>query len=236
MVTGLKKAVYKQKHVARVILPVYNTLRRTRNFSSDMYWEKRYEKGGNSGAGSYGRLAEFKAEYLNKFATEHKVATVIEFGCGDGNQLKMFKFKKYIGLDISKTSIAMCIDQYAKDKSKSFYLYDQGSFQDNFHLFSADLVLSLDVLYHLVEDEVFEKYMKDLFAASTKYVIIYATDTDDNRWGQAQHVKYRKFTDWAEKNIKGWKLVEHIPNKYEFKTNDIDETTADFYIYKKLTR
>lgn len=30
--------------------------------TSDQYWEKRYANGGNSGSGSYSKLAEFKAE------------------------------------------------------------------------------------------------------------------------------------------------------------------------------
>lgn len=43
-------------------------------------------------------------------------------------------------------------------------------------MIKGDLALSLDVIYHLIEDEIFEKYMKDVFRASTKYVIIYSTD------------------------------------------------------------
>jgi hypothetical protein len=34
-------------------------------FSSANYWERRYADGGTSGSGSYGRLAEFKATFLN---------------------------------------------------------------------------------------------------------------------------------------------------------------------------
>ena len=55
--------------------------------SSDQLWEKRYAKGGNSGAGSYGKLAVYKAKVLNEFIEENKneVNSVVEFGCGDGN-------------------------------------------------------------------------------------------------------------------------------------------------------
>ena len=54
------------------------------------YWENRYKNNGNSGAGSYGRLAEFKADVINNFIAENKITSVIEFGCGDGNQLSLF--------------------------------------------------------------------------------------------------------------------------------------------------
>ena len=52
---------------------------------SEAYWKRRYEVGGNSGSGSYGQFAEFKADVLNSVVAEHTVGSVIEFGCGYGN-------------------------------------------------------------------------------------------------------------------------------------------------------
>ena len=37
--------------------------------TSGQYWEDRYAAGGNSGDGSYGDLAEYKASRINKFHT-----------------------------------------------------------------------------------------------------------------------------------------------------------------------
>jgi hypothetical protein len=49
-----------------------NWQRRHRKFSgSKAYWENRYADGGNSGAGSYNRLADFKAE--NNLFSIHSV-------------------------------------------------------------------------------------------------------------------------------------------------------------------
>src|SRR5215207_6091130 len=59
---------------------------------SEDYWITRYATGGNSGAGSYNKLAEYKAEVLNDFVKRHNVESVIEYGCGDGNQLKLTLF------------------------------------------------------------------------------------------------------------------------------------------------
>ena len=39
---------------------------------SDSYWKDRYETGGNSGAGSYNQLSEFKAEVLVDRAGEYE--------------------------------------------------------------------------------------------------------------------------------------------------------------------
>src|ERR1700744_3995435 len=76
--------------------------------SSSSYWESRYASGGNSGVGSYAQFARFKADVLNTFVAEHKVQSVIEFGCGDGNQLKLAAYPKYLGLDVSETIVAKC--------------------------------------------------------------------------------------------------------------------------------
>src|ERR1700722_520959 len=76
--------------------------------SSPRYWEDRYAIGGNSGAGSYGRLARFKAEVINNFVAEHAVLTVIELGCGDGAQLDLARYPHYSGIDISLQAIELC--------------------------------------------------------------------------------------------------------------------------------
>jgi hypothetical protein len=229
-----KQTIYRQKGLRRVVTPFYRMLRRSGNFNSKAYWEQRYKQGGNSGGGSYGRLAEYKAEFLNAFAKNNDVTSVIEFGSGDGAQLKLFNFTRYTGLDVSKTSIGLCIDQYGADKSKSFYVYDPEYFLDNQRRFAGDLTMSLDVIYHLIEDAVFDKYMRDLFAASDRYVIIYASNTDQNARGQAQHVRHRRFTDWVETNQKNWKLIEQAKNKYSLETDPIDGTFADFYVYQRI--
>ncbi len=195
------------------------------SFNSGEYWEERYAKNGNSGAGSYGRLAYFKADVLNKFVRDNKINSVIEFGVGDGNNLSLFKFNKYLGIDVSKTILVSVSKMFSSDNTKSFIHTDEFNNQH------ADLSLSLDVIYHLLEDEAFNKYMNNLFAAADKFVIIYASNKDEPL---AQHVRHRKFTDWVNKNKPDWKLQEIIGNKYPFDPKDPDNTSfADFYIFKK---
>lgn len=194
---------------------------------SKNYWENRYQAARNSGPGSYGRLAEFKAEVLNRFVAENNISEVIELGCGDGNQLALAKYPRYKGFDVAKTAITICKEKFKDDPSKEFYLLDNKLQQTA----KAPLTLSLDVLYHLIEDAVFNAYMHDLFSRSSKYVIIYSSNYNDHF---APHVKCRKFTDWIEANISDtWKLVEVIKNKYPFDANNPDNTSmADFYIYQ----
>ena len=99
---------------------------------------------------------------------------------------------------------------------------------------TADLTLSLDVIYHLVEDDVFAKYMRTLFAASTRYAIIYSSDTDDNRGYEGTHVRHRKFTTWKEENQPNWKLIEHVPNRYPYRGDYKQGSFADFFIFERV--
>lgn len=207
--------------------PHFAPLRRKFTGSSD-YWVRRYRKGRNSGGGSYGRLAEFKAEVLNEFVRTHTIRTVIEFGCGDGHQLALANYPHYLGYDVSPDALELCRARFAGDPSRQFRLMDDHRQEQ------AQLALSLDVLYHLVEDHVFDGYMRRLFAAATDHVIIYSSNTSENPPGQGAHVRHRRFTDWVQAHIAGWRLTRHLPNRFPFAGNDREGSFADFYFYDRI--
>jgi len=98
---------------------------------------------------------------------------------------------------------------------------------------TAELTLSLDVIYHLVEFEVFLDYMNRLFESAKRYVVIYSSDTDENAKGQAAHVWHRKFTKWVELEKPEWQLASHIPNKYPYAGDTRTGSSSDFFIYKR---
>lgn len=192
---------------------------------SAQYWEESYAQGATSGGGSYGTLGEGKSRFLNDLVRERAVRTVIEFGCGDGNQLAMAEYPSYVGLDVSRTAIGLCQRRFADDPAKSFFLYDGSCFTDRAGIFTADLALSLDVVYHLTEDKVFETYLRHLFAAGQRLVVIYSTNAEI---GDAPpHVRHRRFTPWVESNCPGWTLtgVTRGPNT--------GHTRADFFVYER---
>ena len=95
---------------------------------SKSYWEERYASGGNSGHGSVGQLAAFKAEILNGFVKENAVQSIIEFGCGDGRQLMLAEYTRYAGLDVSPTVIRMNIERFAKIAARVFFSTRQSTF------------------------------------------------------------------------------------------------------------
>lgn len=191
------------------------------------YWERRYISGGGSGPGSYNRLAQFKADIVNSLLNKYKINNVIEWGCGDGNQLSLIRYPNYLGIDVSAYSIEICRQRYVEDKTKQFLtLGEVESLIDQF-----ELSISLDVIYHLVEENVYQQYMDRLFTSSNQYVCIYSSNVEKP---QVNHVRERCFTKYIEKNFPDFELVEHIPNVYPFREDSPEDTSfAEFYLFER---
>lgn len=207
-------------------LRIFTRVRNLGFRGSAAFWESTYRQGATSGPGSYGRLAEFKAEVLNDFVRNNKIQTVIEFGCGDGAQLQLAKYPEYVGVDVARTSIKRCSSLFADDAGKRFYLAD--ALPKDIGLF--DLALSLDVIYHLVENSVFDRYMRRLFSRSRRYVVIYSSNYDART--HATHVRHRKFTAWIGKNASDWQLERILANRFPFDPKQPDESShSDFYFF-----
>jgi hypothetical protein len=197
-------------------------------FDSNEYWEKRYAANNNSGSGSYGQLSRWKGEILNKFTSEHKIESLIDYGVGDGNQLTIFELKniQYYGLDVSETIINKLKKIYKNDKNKNFEII-----KDRYISLQADLVISFDVLYHLIDDNIYMNYLHNLFTMSKKYVIIYSSNFDNRK---CEHVLHRQFKKDVEKFFPNYKLINFYKQKYPAKKEITNNTSySDFFIFEK---
>jgi hypothetical protein len=222
----IKSAIKSLPIVGPIVSGFARWLKGKRFGGSTDYWEQRYAEGGNSGAGSYNRLAEFKADFLNEFVARNDVQSVIEFGSGDGAQLELARYPSYVGVDVSRTAIDATRKRFARDRSKRF-LHTAEVASD----LRAELSLSLDVIYHLVEDATFETHMTSLFSASSRFVVIYASNKDER--AAVPHVRHRRFTDWVASRRPDFTLKERVPNAYPFDELDPDNTSfADFYVFE----
>ena len=220
MLNGVKSVVRKTPILGAMAVRLHLPFK-----TSSEYWEKRYVKGGNSGVGSYGRLAKFKAEFLNSFVEQHGVNSVIEYGCGDGSQLKLARYPSYTGIDVSPKAVEMCRALFTTDRSKRFFHTDSVK-----TTMPADLALSLDVVYHLVEDGVFENYMHRLFDSAQTFVIVYSSNLTDTT--PTRHVRHRHFTSWVERHRSQWHLAAHVANVYPYNAASPGDTSlADFYVF-----
>lgn len=149
---------------------------------SEKYWDERYSSGGNSGAGSYGEQLEKKLGWLSGL----DINSITEIGCGDFNfgyeLCRLFPFSKYVGYDIS--------DWIIQKNKKSFPEVDFRNSSES--LPTADLVVCIDVLFHILDDAEYEKTLKKLEALQTKYLAVTAYEYDQEQ-GLAPHVRIRKF-------------------------------------------
>jgi hypothetical protein len=197
-------------------------------FSSLDYWRNRYAVGQNSGAGSYGEMAQFKADTLNSFIYRNSIEDCIEFGCGDGNQLNLLRIPRYLGLDVAPGAIDICTTKFSDDETKSFAVYLPSHFTNKGFL-RADLTLSMDVILHLIEDDMYESYMENLFTAATKYVAIFTTATDIQSPKMAVHNFFRDHRPWVSQNAADFKEIEVALSPENLK---YPEGTG-FYFYQK---
>jgi tetratricopeptide (TPR) repeat protein len=196
------------------------------------YWNSRYDDGGNSGFGSYDRYAAFKAEVLNDFISVHGIRTMSELGCGDGNQLGLFEVSRYTGYDISSKAVRLWNEKYRSDDTKSFKVYEPT--RPSWKIMpQAELAVSLDVIYHILEDETYESYMRDLFMLSERFVAIYANNME-SQGKIAQHLRFHRYTDWVEKNRPDWTLCGFLPNRYPVNPKAPNGTPLpDFYFFSR---
>ena len=188
-------------------------------FNSKKYWNDRYVKGHTSGLGSYNDLAQIKGDVINNFIEKNEIKSILDYGVGDGNQLKLFNTENliYTGIDVSEFIISKCKEEFKDDKTKKFIHVDN---IDN--ELKGELVLSCDVIYHLIEEHVYKEYMENLFLMSKKYVIIYAPNIN---YDEAVHVKKREFIEYIFDNYPNFNLVKRIKKNigcpfYIFQKND----------------
>ncbi len=214
-------------------MPLWPFTRKTKpsggEFSSSGYWTERYKKGRNSGAGSYGRLADYKAGFINEFVVNNKIHSIVEFGSGDGNQASLFEFQNYLGVDVVPQVVQSCAQRFADRKSWAFSTLEE---YDRSHD-QRELGMSLDVVYHLIEESVFDEYMKRLFKSATRFVLVYSSDHEEV--ADAVHVRHRNFSEWVNQNAKDWRLVQKFENPHRIEI-DNDPKNSSFAFFTLFER
>ncbi len=197
-------------------------------FNYKDYWEDRYSVGGTSGAGSYGILAEYKANVVNEYLEQWNINSVIEFGCGDGNQLKFMNYPKYLGLDIANSAIDKCGSIFKDDMNKSFLLYHPRHFL-NKGFFCADLVVCMDVLYHITDEKDLLKTLQDIFSCSSRHVILY-TNIVELKTEPNSHIKCWDTLQYLKKGFPNFKIEEIVEQRYK------ELSGASFIFLRKKVR
>ena len=104
------------------------------------------EWGGGSGEGSFAVHTRGYGGFLERFARQKNISSIVDIGCGDWQFSRLIDWgeSRYLGVDVVPAVIEANRRQFGSDKV-DFQLYD-GDFSS---LPAADLVIIKDVLQHL---------------------------------------------------------------------------------------
>lgn len=187
------------------------------------YWERRYRQGGDSGDGSRGAAAEAKADYLNDLIDRYRIASVVDWGCGDGTVMAMITDRvHYTGVDLSPT----VIDRHrATHPGRAFILETGAGESANV---SAELAVSADVLHHFIDDTDFDAYLERVFGSGQLLVAIWSTDHDGGQ--TAHHVRWRHFTGPVADRFPDFELVETVQGR---RRKTIDPESPAWYLFQR---
>lgn len=157
------------------------------------YWNRRYRSGGRSGQR---KLPDRKLEeryrnrgrLISRFALRNQVSTVLDIGSGDGRQAAYLDVPGYLGVDPSIEAVRLARKQ---NPAKTFELLEDPE--------PRDMHLSLEVMFHLIDDDTYRQHLDLLFSAD-RFVVVWASDHDETG---AAHVRHRHWTP----DVEGWRLT-----------------------------
>lgn len=180
-------------------------------FDYKNYWDSRYKQYGNSWAWSYWDNAIFKANFINQFIKENNIKSVLEVWCGDWNNLGLYEIENYLWLDVSEKAIDICKEIYKWDDSKWFRIMDYTK-----PLKKVDLVLCLDVLFHIFPKTEWEK--------TIKYCL--------ENWKNILFYTFPKW-DWSAKHVNDYDFEWYLKENYiDYIKSDLipPDSNSRFYI------
>jgi len=149
-------------------------------------------------------LKDLVLSFVVKYAEKKKETRILDAGCGTGGILKDLEGYKAWGLDISQEAIRFCRLRKLNNvinASTSNIPFDDNSF---------DLIISLDVLYHLgVEDDrgALRELTRVLSEGGTLLLNLPAYDSLRGRHDRAVHTRHRYTIDELEEKVKAAGLV-----------------------------
>lgn len=182
------------------------------------FWNKRVQLYGHTGwsnrylydfdqkarlAGIEGLMSSIELEY----------GTAVDFGTGAGDFAAMLagRFRKVIAFDISDAVIARARDRYNSCSNVEF-ISEEDIFAVDLPRGKIDLILSVTVLDHIVEDQELlrtMKYFRELLSQTGKLVALeYAPDRKRNAAPYQRFMPFESWRDLFEKS--GMELREYF--------------------------
>jgi len=151
---------------------------------------------------------------------KYDLKSISDVGCGECTLLPYLQgIRKYYGYDISPAVLSKVSKNAQDGFSKEFILLT-----NNTKIVSSDLVLSLEVIFHQVNDDEYLDYMRKLVNSNGEYLLILTMNEGILKTNHIKnrHIKYRDISKFMDST--NYSLVEKFP---------FTERTSTYYLYKK---
>lgn len=176
------------------------------------YWDKHYKTGGKSGRGSVGSYRKWKWKVIKKYVNIKK-STVLDVGCGDISFMKGKKPNEYTGIDISQTIIER--NQTSKP-DWNFVLIDATVRAPS--RFKMDVVLCMDMLFHIMDDLRFGDLLMNLNDWTGTYLFMVNWSKNPLPYVNDNYQYFRNLRDWFDYLLDFELIAEHQKKGDEFNT------------------
>jgi len=197
------------------------------------YWEDRYREKLGSGEGSRGDLLDFKAKFLNGIFADFGVESVFDFGCGDGYLANLLTCRRYFGVDISAEAVKQCRELVKKPD----FVFEQGRFEDYKSCgiekklterwgAKADAMLCIDVLYHIMDEELATHVLTVMFGSKPKVVVLYTIPNEK---------LVEKYTGGAIHHFNTETVLSKLTDGYRLaaRTKPVGISGAGFFVWER---
>ena len=186
------------------------------------YWNRRYKRNLGSGSGSRGALAQYKVEFINDIFERLEVGSCLDFGAGDGFVASGLQARQLEVTDISKVARKQLSTEYGLRVVHPFCL----------NLKRYDMVISLDVLFHITSQKEFLRYMRKMTAMADRYILIYsAVKLPLSRI--PEHMANNDFMSFMHTE-REWKILEEFDSPHSFDSAKPHTTSPSrFVLYEK---
>jgi SAM-dependent methyltransferase len=171
------------------------------------FWEHRYRENPDlgSGVGSKDFWRARKLRFVERFICTGNIRSILDLGCGDLQVMGALKLPDgitYTGIDFSEQVVARNRERFPH---YSFISADLGELS-SLKLPTPDLIVCLDVLFHIGSDSTYDRVLEYLCNAGAKAILLTAVVTEE-RPGLA-HVFHRDFWKASERLGLKWALRE----------------------------
>jgi hypothetical protein len=194
------------------------------------YWNKKYQEGGISGKGSIGKYKRWKWKKIYYIIGRLTHKSVVDVGCGDMRFWErdymggLRRCGEYVGIDISDEIIAQNIEKYP---DRTFLL---GNAKMPFVGVSGEVVLCMDLLFHIMNSNDFADIILRLGEYSEKWIVIY-------NWFRNPFAYMNVFTDNVSqyyRNLKDYDATfKYMGFELDAMFTSIYDEVGCLYFYKR---